>query len=112
MPALPLMMIEKLRGLSPEDLQKVLRFVDTLASVRPEPPTASGPNGRDLRIAREDDSAPDANDPDEEKRPWRGVFEVEPRWRDEIPLPLSSGEPLPPREQPFDILWDPNRHDD
>ena len=112
MPTLLPAVIEKLQHLSPDDLQKVLRFLDTLASAREELPAPVGPNARPVYPSPKGESSSDEEDLDEGARPWRGVFAVESPRRDETPLPLSPAEPLPPREQLFDILWDPNRHDD
>jgi len=111
MTALPQTMIDKLQGLPAEDLQKVLRLVDALTSLRPEPPTPIDPDPRNRLTVGDNGPTLAPDDPDDEARPWRGVFEVELPRRDRQPLHLPT-QPLPPRDQPFDILWDPQRHDD
>lgn len=89
MPALLPTLIEKLQALSPEELQKALRLLEALAPAQ---------NMHDLQA--------------DDVRPWWGIFDIESQRRGEVALPLSSAEPLPPRERPFDILWEPNRQND
>jgi hypothetical protein len=104
-------MIDKLQGLAPEDLEKVLRLVDSLTSSPQQRPTPTDPTREDRQAAENNGPVLAPDDSDDEARPWRGIFEAELPRRDPQPLHLAN-ESLPPRDQPFDILWDPQRHDD